>query len=130
VSDQKHLVAFGMELGLTVAKEHVTYFFPEVNSHTITRFLYIWFRRFQSCQHKVDGNRHCFSVNHDISMNFSIAMKSMLEQLIEPIVKSPVDFKELTPNAMYFRLKLQSICGTTWDIVVTSLNNFTHVEYV
>jgi hypothetical protein len=102
VSDQKHLEAFGMELGLTVAKEYVTYFFPEVNSHTIIQFLDIWFRRFQSCQHRVDGNRHSYSVNHDISMNFSIAMKSMLEQLIEPIVKNPVDFKELTPNAIVF----------------------------
>jgi hypothetical protein len=106
VSDQKQLEAFGMELGLTVVKEYVTYFFPEVNSHTITQFLDIWFRRFQSCQHRVDGNRHCFSVNHDISMNFSIAMKSMLEQLIEPIVKSPVDFKELTPNAIVFSFEV------------------------
>jgi hypothetical protein len=102
VSDQTQLEAFGMELGLTVAKEYVTYFFPEVSSHTITQFLDIWFRRFQSCQHRVDGMRHSFSVNHDISMNFSIAMKSMLEQLIEPIVKNPVDFKELTPNAIVF----------------------------
>jgi hypothetical protein len=102
VSDQKQLEGFGMELGLAVAKEYVTYFFPEVNSHTITQFLDIWFRRFQSCQHRADGNRHSFSINHDISMNFSIAMKSMVEQLIEPIVKNPVDFKELTPNAIVF----------------------------
>jgi hypothetical protein len=106
VSDQKQLEGFGMELGLTVAKEYVTYFFPEVNSHTITQFLGIWFKRFQSCQHRVDGNRHSFSVNHDINMNFSIAMKSMLEQLIEPMVKSPVYFKELTPNAIVFSFEV------------------------
>jgi hypothetical protein len=106
VSDQTHLEEFGKELGLTVAKEYVTYFFPEVNSHSMTQFLDAWFRRFQSCQHRVNGNRHCFSVNHDISMNFSIAMKAMLEELIEPIVKNPVDFKELTSNAIVFSFEV------------------------
>jgi hypothetical protein len=106
VSDQKHLEEFGKELGLTVAKEYVTYFFPEVNSHSMTQFLDAWFRRFQSCQHRVNGNRHCFSVNHDINMNFSIAMKAMLEELIEPIIKNPVDFKELTSNAIVFSFEV------------------------
>jgi hypothetical protein len=106
VSDQKHLEEFGKELGLTVAKEYVTYFFPEVNSHTITQFLDIWFRRFQSCQHRIQDNRHCFSVYHDINMNFSIAIKSMLEGLIEPVIKNPVDFKELTSNAIIFSFEV------------------------
>jgi hypothetical protein len=106
VSDQTYLEDFGKELGLTVAKEYVTYFFPEVNSHSMTQFLDAWFRRFQSCQHRVNGNRHCFSVNHDINMNFSIAMKAMLEELIEPIIKNPVDFKELTPNTIVFSFEV------------------------
>ena len=67
ISDEKYLEDFGRELGLTVAKEYITYFFPRLDSNTITQFLDIWFRRFQSCQHRVHGNHHYFSVNHGIN---------------------------------------------------------------
>ena len=100
--DEKDIVDFGRELGLTVAKEYVSYFFPQVKGDTLGQFLDLWFRRFQSCQHRVDGNRHCFSVNHDISMNFSIALKAILEALIEPIIKETVDFTTLTATTIAF----------------------------
>jgi hypothetical protein len=44
---------FGRELGLTVAKEYISYFFPEVSNTTLVEFLDIWFRRFQFYQHRV-----------------------------------------------------------------------------
>ena len=38
---------FGRELGLTTAKEYVSYFFPQVNSDSLVQYLDLWFRRFQ-----------------------------------------------------------------------------------
>jgi hypothetical protein len=106
---------FGKDLGKTVAKEYVTYFFPEVNSNTLIQFLDLWFRRFQSYQHRISDNTaaygysssgkeiHHFTVNHDINnLNFSIALKAMMESLIEPIIKKTVEFRNITPNSISF----------------------------
>ena len=51
--DENKITEYGEELGMIAAKEYVSYFFPEVNSNTITQFLDIWFRRFQFYQHRV-----------------------------------------------------------------------------
>jgi hypothetical protein len=143
LQDEKRLEELGKELGLTVAKEYVSYFVPKVDSCTLAQFLDIWFRRFQSYKHRVDitsyasntnnnKNRdmnvivegiikeneeeyqlqrkeiHYFTVNHDININFSIALKAVLEGLIEPIIKSPVIFKEITSNSISFSFALFS----------------------
>jgi hypothetical protein len=76
---------FGRELGLTTAKEYVSY--TQVNSSSLLQYLDLWFRRFQSYQHRIDNDRnnnhnaerHYFTVIHDINMNFSIALKTILQ---------------------------------------------------
>ena len=137
--DEKRLEELGTELGLTVAKEYVSYFFPKVDSNTLAEFLDIWFRRFQSFKHRVEDDNnnnnknnlrkqdkekekenhgqlqvqrqenHYFTLNHDINLNFSIALKAILEGLIEPIIKSPVIFKEITANSISFSFSLVSL---------------------
>ena len=130
LQDEKRLEELGKELGLTVAKEYVSYCFPKVDSCTLIQFLDIWFRRLQSYKHIVDTSRvndinviieegrrkeneeeyqqlqrkeiHYFTVNHDININFSIALKAGLEGLIEPIIKSPIIFKQITSNSISF----------------------------
>jgi hypothetical protein len=107
--DQKHVEELGREYGLTMAKEYVSYFYPQVNSNTLVQFLEIWFKRFQSCQHRVDEadkNLHYFTVNHDINMNFSLALQSILAGLIEPIVKSTVEFTNITSSAITFSFRI------------------------
>src|ERR671912_87302 len=134
LQDEKRLEELGKELGLTVAKEHVSYCFPKVDSCTLIQFLDIWFRRLQSYKHIVDTSRvkdinvileegirkeneeeyqqlqrkeiHYFTVNHDININFSIALKAGLEGLIEPIIKSPIIFKQITSNSISFSFSL------------------------
>ncbi len=49
---------------------------------------------------------HNFTVNHDININFSIALKAGLEGLIEPIIKSPIVFKQITSNSISFSFSL------------------------
>jgi hypothetical protein len=96
---KKHVEELGKEYGLIIAREYMCYFYPIVNSDTLVQFLEIWFRRFQSCQHnKVDNvivddydsdskgkkNNKCshyFTVNHDINMNFTLALQSILAGL-------------------------------------------------
>jgi hypothetical protein len=102
--DEKTIEDFGREIGNAVISEYTSSFFPDINSSTLVQFLESWFRRFQSYQHRVDeeNNRHSFSLNHDINMNFSIVLRVILEGLIEPIIKNKVIFGELTPNCVTF----------------------------
>jgi hypothetical protein len=51
--NQSDIEEFGRELGLAVAREYMSYFFPQVNNTTLVEFLDIWFRRFQFYQHRV-----------------------------------------------------------------------------
>ena len=89
-------------MGLTVAKEYISFFFPEVNGNNLVKFLDLWFKRFQSYQHRFSNNRHHYIVNHEISINFSIALKAMIEGLIEPIFKSSVNVKDFTSRMITF----------------------------
>ena len=80
-------------------------------------FLDKWFCKFQCHQHRVDNDNnynnrqhHYFIVNHDINMNFSIALKAFLEALIEPIIKRPVKFNNLTQNAISFSFETLPNC--------------------
>jgi hypothetical protein len=103
---------FGQELGLTTAKEYVSYFFPQVNSNSLVQYLDLWFRRFQSYQHRIgndinnsannNAERHYFTVIHDINMNFSIGLKTILQGLIVPIIKSDIEFRDITASAVSF----------------------------
>ena len=107
---------FGQELGLTSAKEYVSYFFPQVNSNSLVQYLDLWFRRFQSYQHRIgndinnsannNAERHYFTVIHDINMNFSIALKTILQGLIVPIIKTDIEFRDITASAISFSFKV------------------------
>ncbi|HEU4444475.1 MAG TPA: hypothetical protein VFR94_07375 [Nitrososphaeraceae archaeon] len=106
--EQRHIEELGKEYGMTIAKEYISYFYPQVNADTLIQFLEIWFKRFQSWQHRIDENNnnytlhHYFTVNHDINMNFSLALQSILAGLIEPIIKSTVEFTNVTPSTITF----------------------------
>jgi hypothetical protein len=106
IDDEKHIQDFGKEFGTTMAKEYVSYFYPQVNSNTLVQFLDYWFRRFQSCKHIVEDSdtsqRHYFTVSHDINIKFSVALKAILEGLIEPVSKTTVEFKDITANSLTF----------------------------
>jgi hypothetical protein len=110
IDDEKHIQDFGTEFGTTMAKEYVSYFYPHVNSHTLVRFLDYWFRRFQSCKHTVEdierSQRHYFTVNHDINIKFSLALKAILEGLIEPVTKTTVEFRDTTANSVTFSFEV------------------------
>jgi hypothetical protein len=125
--NQTDIEEFGLELGITVAKEYISHFFPQVNNTTLVEFLDIWFRRFQFYQHRVeetlDGpaeattiadvganlnqsqKQHVFIVTHDININFSLVLKAILEGLVEPITKSPIMFKDITPTSITFSIR-------------------------
>ena len=46
--------------------------------------------------------RHTFSVEHDIILNFLIALKIMLIRLIEPIIKAVVIFGDPISSTLVF----------------------------
>jgi antitoxin component of RelBE/YafQ-DinJ toxin-antitoxin module len=105
-----YLKVFGKEMGTIAATEYINYFFPKVNSNVLAKFLELWFGRFQSCRYTFDQvhKNHIFHVTHDINLNFSTAIKYMLKALVEPITKTKVEFKELTPNVIVFSFEVQS----------------------
>lgn len=106
--DEKSLEDYGMELGPAVVSDYMASFFPEINGHTIVQFLEQWFRHFQSYQHRFDerNGRHSFSLNHDINKNFSIVLRTILEGVIEPIIKNKVIFGETTSSRITFTFDL------------------------
>ena len=116
IEKSEDIEEFGQELGLTTAKEYVSYFFPQVNSNSLVQYLDLWFRRFQSYQHRIDkdinnsdnAERHYFTVIHDINMNFSLALKTILQGLIVPIIKSDIEFRDITASAVSFSFKVSS----------------------
>jgi hypothetical protein len=71
--NENDIEEFGRELGLTVAKEYISYFFPEVSNTTLVEFLDIWFRRFQFYQHRVreESAQEESDVNAALSPHFS-----------------------------------------------------------
>jgi hypothetical protein len=114
---QNYLIDDSRELGLVAAKEYLPYFYSESNNDTLVQFLDKWFCKFQCHQHRVDNDNnynnrqhHYFIVNHDINMNYSIAFKEFLEALIEPIIKRPVKFNNLTQNAISFSFETLPNC--------------------
>ena len=109
VTNKEYAEEFGRDLGQTISREYVTYFYPQVNRNTVVQFLDIWFRRFQSYQHRidrVDNTHHYFTVNHDININYSYALKAMLEGLIEPIIKASVSFGVITSTGITFSFRI------------------------
>lgn len=105
---QKEADEVGRSLGFSIANEYVSSFFPRLDSHTLIQFLETWLGRFQSCRHRVEDHtshsikRHTFSVDHDVNLNFSIALKIMLVGLIEPIIKTIVIFGDPTSSTVIF----------------------------
>ena len=105
---QKEAEEVGKSLGLSLANEYVVSFFPRLDIYTLVQFLETWLGKFQSCRHRVedtdsfDVKRHTFSVDHDINLNFSIALKIMLIGLMEPIIKAIVIFGDPTSSTLVF----------------------------
>jgi hypothetical protein len=100
--EENYLIESAKEIGSTIAKEYISYFFGEVNIYTLIQFLEIWFGRFDSYQHKTEHNRHYFSLKHDIGMKYSIFFGEFIKSLAEPIINSQIRFNVITPNTITF----------------------------
>jgi len=105
---ENFLIEDARELGSTIAREYITYIFHHINKDTLLQFLDLWFSRFDSYQHKTDGETQMFAINHDINMKYSIYMKGLLQALIEPIILKKVEFLELTPNVISLSFKVET----------------------
>lgn len=117
LKEKEQIEEMGRKLGQIAATEYVSFFYPEVNIDTLIQFLGLWFRRFQLYQHRKssggDGSTnknkvHSFTINHDININFSLALKSMLGGLIEPIALAPVSFSTVTDGIIAFSFESES----------------------
>jgi hypothetical protein len=47
-----------------------------------------------------NAERHNFTIIHDININFSIALKTILQGLIVPIIKTDIEFRDITASAI------------------------------
>ena len=103
--EEKYLIEDAKELGLTVARDYVPYFFIEVNSYTLLEFLEVWLGRFPF-QHRIDFKRHSYSINHELGMNYSIFFREYMTALIESMIKSPVNFSVIAPNTVTFSFEI------------------------
>jgi hypothetical protein len=108
VIPEKEAEEVGKSLGFSLTNEYVASFFPRLDSSTLLQFLETWLAKFQSFRHRIEDTsshnikRHIFSVDHDINLNFSIALKVMLVGLIEPIIRAIVIFGDPTSSTVVF----------------------------
>ena len=51
---------------------------------------------------------HSFALYHAINSNFSLALKAMIQALIESTLKSPVEFKDVSSNSISFSFSFYS----------------------
>jgi hypothetical protein len=107
--EEKDIIEDAKELGLTRAREYIMYFFGEVTIHTLMEFLEILFSRFPAYQHKINNNNHCFTVNHDVSRNYTIFFSVLLKALIEPIINNPVKIGNPTPNMLNISFEIDHV---------------------
>lgn len=112
IREEKDIEEFGRDLGLTIVRQYVRYFFPVVNGTTITRYLDLWLRRFGSYKHEIHESGHGrvkihhFIVIHDVNMNFSKALKNIMEGMIVPAIKGDIKFLNITASAISFQFNV------------------------
>jgi DNA-binding transcriptional ArsR family regulator len=104
--EERFLVEDSRELGSTIGREYISYFFHDVNKDTLLKFLDVWLGRFESYKHEIDDRTHWLAVSHGINMQYSIHMKEFLKSLIEPIISEQVKFVDLTPNMISFSFEI------------------------
>lgn len=97
--EQSELLIQAREFGQSTA-DIIAYFYGEINVSNMMKFLEILFSRFPSYDHRIENNTHSFHINHDICMKYSIFFGELLRSLIEPIIKSPVNLKNLTQKTI------------------------------
>jgi hypothetical protein len=97
--EQSELIIQAKEFGQSTA-EIIAYFFGEINVSNMMKFLEILLSRFPSYDHRIENNTHSYHINHDICMKYSIFFGELLRSLIEPIIKSPVNLKNLTQKTI------------------------------
>lgn len=90
------------KLGSTMAREYITYFFHDVNAHTLVQFLDIWLHTLGELQKKEHHGTHSIVINHGVSTQYSLYLKEFLGALIESIISRQVNFIEVTPNLVSF----------------------------
>ena len=105
--DEKDLIEEAKDFGSKRAREYVVYFFGELTAQSVIKFLEVLFSRFPAYQHKISNKRHCFSVNHDVSRNYSIFFGEVLKALIEPIINNPVKIGNPTSNLLNITFEIE-----------------------
>ncbi len=88
LADADNLSIMSKQLGSTVGRSYVSYFFEEINEYTIIQFLKLFLSGFASFESKSTNNSHVFAVNHDINQKFSISTMEFIKGLVEPMYYS------------------------------------------
>jgi hypothetical protein len=108
---EKDIIQDAKEFGSTRGREYIMYFFGDVTAYKLIRFLEILFSRFSAYQHKINNRIHYFTINHDISINYTIFFGELLKALIEPIINNPVNIAKPTPNILNFSFEIDHDFG-------------------
>lgn len=96
------------KLGSTIAREYITYFFHDIDVHTLIQFLDVWLGTLGGeLQKKEHYGTHTIAINHCVSIQYSLYLKEFLRALIEPITSQQVKFVEITSNLVSFSFKVK-----------------------
>ncbi len=92
----------GQKLGQTESHEQILFLSRHMTSEAVLRFMERWASHFDAYLHHEEGRRHYFTLHHDVNLNFSLFIKSYVSSLIQSTIGKPVDFENVSPNAVSF----------------------------
>ncbi len=73
----------GEKAGRFILHELTSFLFGGFSRQRLVQFLKLWFSRFASLEHKTSDTTHLFVVHHDINMNFSKFLDSLLKTTLK-----------------------------------------------
>ncbi len=95
----------GRDLGKTIAREEILFFFQQVRSASVLRFIEMWGSHFNAFEHHYDGKKHFFTIHHDVNSNFSVFAKEYLSSMVQSTLARLPQFEAASPNSISFNFE-------------------------
>lgn len=89
-------------LGESQAHEELLFLFQRISPGTILMFMELWASHFDAWEHKYEGEKHIFTIKHDVNLDFSFFTKEYVTSLLQSTLALKANFEAMTPNSVTF----------------------------
>jgi hypothetical protein len=92
-------------LGETAAHEEILFLFTRISPVTVLQFLNLWASHFDASDYRYEGDKHVYTIKHDVNLNYSYFTKEYLSSLLRSSIGTNVIFETVTPNSVTFAFR-------------------------